>query len=93
MPLDATRKTHAAPVTVWTIYREPSDHPGRGVLRAHDVFPGIRMQSHDFCFVAETLEEVRAKVPPGTSCVGRASEDDPVIHESWIVETTELLRH
>jgi len=92
-PKDMTPKTHGDPLTIWTIYREPSDHPGCWVLRAHDVFPGKRTHSHDFFFVAATLNEIRAKVPPGTWCIGRTSIDHPVIYESWVVEVAGAERH
>jgi hypothetical protein len=75
-------------VTFWTIYRHPNDYPGCWVLRAHEVSPNIRIvQSHDACFVAATLDGIRAKVPPGACCIGRAPEDYPVIYECWVVET------
>ena len=73
-------------LTIWTIYREPDDYPGCWVLRAHEVFPGVGMYSRDSCFVAATLDEVRARVPPDTWYVGRAPDDHPVIYESWLAE-------
>lgn len=72
--------------TIWTIYHDPDDYPGRWVLRAHDIFPDTGMRSHSSCFVAATLDEVRAKVPAGCTCVGRTPEDHPVIYESWLAE-------
>ena len=75
-----------APVTVWTIYREPSDYPGRWVVRGHEVFPA-GLQAHSFCFVTRTLSEARAKVPAGTRRFRRAPEDHPVIHECWVMPT------
>jgi hypothetical protein len=48
------------PMTVWTIYREPRDFPGRWVLRGHLVFPGHELRAHSFCFLADTLNEARA---------------------------------
>jgi hypothetical protein len=86
-------EAHADPVTVWTIYCHPSDYPGCWVLRAHEVFPGKRMRPNSFCFVAATLGELRSKVPPGTCCVGRATEDDPRIYECWIAVEPMLRRH
>jgi hypothetical protein len=70
--------------TVWTIYRELNDYPGCWVLRAHDIFPGVGTRANEFCFVAMTLNELRAKVPPGTLCIGRIPEDDGAIYESWV---------
>jgi hypothetical protein len=78
------RELGGVPVTVWTIYREPPDYPGRWVVRGHEVFPGRGTRAHTFCFVARTLNEARAKVPAGTRCFGRVPEDHPVIHECWV---------
>ena len=64
------------PVTVWTIYHEPNDYPGRWVVRGHEVFPGRGLQPHSFCFVTRTLSEARAKVPAGTRRFRRAPKDD-----------------
>ena len=72
-------------LTVWTIYRHPHDYPGRWVMRAHEVFPTVGItRPHDVCFVASSLDEIRAKVPPGTCRVDRAPEDYPVIYECWL---------
>jgi hypothetical protein len=70
-------------LTIWTIYHHPSDYPDSWVLRGHDIFQG-GLQAHEVCFVAPTLNEIRAKVPPGTWCIGREPEDHPAIYESWI---------
>jgi hypothetical protein len=72
------------PVTIWTIYRSPNDHPGAWVLRGHDINCGRGVLPHDFCFIAATLSEVRRKVPAGTQCVGRDGNDSGSIFESWL---------
>jgi hypothetical protein len=74
------------PVTVWAIYREPQDYPGRWVLRGHEVFPGHGLRAHSFCFLADSLDEARAKVPAGAKRFGRSPEDHPAIHECWMDE-------
>ncbi len=72
---------------IWTVYRYPNDYPGYWVMRAHEILPGIGVRPHSFCFVAKTLNEIRTKIPPGTWCVGREPDDNPVIYETWIAET------
>jgi hypothetical protein len=74
------------PVTVWAIYREPRDFPGRWVLRGHEVFPGRELRTHSVCFLADSLSEARAKVPAGARRFRRAPEDHPAIHECWMNE-------
>ncbi len=66
--------------TVWTIYDRPLDFPEKWVLRAHDVPGGPRAS----CEVADTLDELRAKVPPGLVCMTRTDGDYPAIYEVWI---------
>jgi hypothetical protein len=79
--------------TIWTIYRHPNDYPGQWVLRAHDILPGIGVRAQSFCLVAKTLDEIRAKVPPGTWRIGREANDNPVVYESWIAEGCTPSRH
>jgi hypothetical protein len=73
--------------SIWTVYRYPNDYPGYWVMRAHEVLPGVGIRPHSFCIVARTLNEIRAKVPPGTWRVGREPNDNSVIYETWIAET------
>ncbi len=80
------------PVTVWAIYREPRDFPGRWVLRGHEVVPGRGLRAHSFCFLADTLDEARAKVPAGAKRFRRAPGDHPAIQECWMNEA-EVARH
>jgi hypothetical protein len=70
-------------VTIWTIYQNPDDYPDSWVLRGHEVLPGA-WYPHRVCFVARTLDAVRAKLPPGTLRIGRAPDDHPSICESWV---------
>lgn len=84
---DAMSREHAV-LTVWTIYCNPSDHPGKWALRGHDVEPSLLdgeiVSMRSDCFVAMSLEECRARVPKGLVRVARAVSDDPAIYESWI---------
>jgi hypothetical protein len=53
-------------LTVWAIYRHPSDCPVRWVMRGHEIFLSVGMvRSHDACFVVGSLDEIRAYVPAG----------------------------
>jgi hypothetical protein len=64
---------------IWTIYYNTSDHPGMYVARRFDV----DVPTSDM-FVADTLDEVRALLPPGLYCLPRNVKDDPVIVEVWV---------
>jgi hypothetical protein len=73
-------------LTIWTIYYGPSDYPDSWVLRGHEILQH-GTQPHKFCFVAPTLDELRAKVPPGSLCIGRERGDHPAIHECWVASS------
>jgi hypothetical protein len=71
-------------LTLWVIYKNPSDYPGKFVLRAQVAYPGGEVRLHPDCMVCDTLEQAREGVPPGLVLLTRAPEDDPVIYETWI---------
>jgi hypothetical protein len=70
-------------LTIWTVYRSPSDHPGKWVLRGHDVTAAGSVPRPD-CIVADTLDLIRDHLPPGLCRLPRDAADDPVIYESWV---------
>jgi hypothetical protein len=70
-------------LTIWTIYRNPGDHPGKWVLRAHDVGPGTT-QARPGCYIANSYEELLSSLPSGLDRLPRDAYDDPVIYECWI---------
>jgi len=67
---------------MWTIYFNPSDHPGRWVVRGWSV--GQATVPDVGCAVVATLDDARAIVPPGLACIPRDLGDDPSIVESWL---------
>jgi hypothetical protein len=73
----------AGNLVIWTIYRHPRDFPDKWVLRGQEIAcGGVRV--HNTCFVANTLEEVRAHVPFGDLRLERDPHDDPAIYEVWL---------
>jgi hypothetical protein len=71
----------------FTIYKNPSDYPGRYVLRRWEWglhTGGQPKPDQDPTYVGESLENARANVPEGLICVCRAPADDPVIIETWL---------
>jgi hypothetical protein len=76
---------HAVGLTMWTIYKNPRDYPGRWVLRAWDMvgdhpdpIPRARQSLFD------SLAAARAEVPPGLTCLPRQDDDDPAVFETWL---------
>jgi hypothetical protein len=61
-----------------TVYRNPSDFKGKFVARLFDL-----EKPTEYVIVKDTLEEVRAVIPPHFSRFARFEEDDPVIVEVW----------
>jgi hypothetical protein len=72
----------------YTIYKNPSDHPGMYVMRGWDVEDGKTVMSDEaLCMpISEfALEILRTTLGnQGLFCIGRQSMDDPVIVETWI---------
>jgi hypothetical protein len=66
-------------LSIWTIYRHPSDYPGQYVARRYAVD-----EPTSDVLTGKTLTEVRAKLPRGLFCIQRHPGDDPVIVECWL---------
>ncbi len=71
-------------LVIWVIYRRPRDMPDREYVMRPHVVRGTESEPHWIYFIAPTLEQIRAHLPPGACCLGRHPDDDPVIVESWI---------
>ena len=64
---------------IWTVYENPSDHPGKFVVRKFHLD-----QPTDVHHVEDTLEAARKHVPFGLIRLPRSAGDDPVILEVWL---------
>ena len=67
----------------WTVYERPLDYPDGYVARRWVIGSGGAVPTNDM-FVADTLDELRALLPPGLFCLLRQPGDDPKIVEVWI---------
>ncbi len=69
----------------YVIYRNPSDFPGKWVLRVQYAEDGgqIRVESKP-AYVGDSLDEARDALPWGTCNIHRMPGDDPVIYEVWV---------
>jgi hypothetical protein len=74
--------TDIEPLSIWTVYQNPSDYPGKFVARRSEITRDIT-HTNDM-FVANTLEEIRALLPVGLHRIERYQLDDPVIVECWV---------
>lgn len=74
---------------LFVVYSNPSDFPGKFVLRRHIAGPPDRWGPNgtpdpDPIAVCSTLDEARSCLPPALCNIGRYREDDPVIVEVWV---------
>lgn len=70
---------------LWTVYRRPCDIPdAEFVARRYTIEPGRRTLADLEYLVAETIDELRAKLPPGLVRLDPMPGDDPVIVEVWL---------
>ena len=68
------------PITLFVVYRSPSDFPGKYVVRRWlDCVP-----EHEPLRVCEQLDQARSAIPAGAANIGRMREDDPAILEVWL---------
>lgn len=69
----------------YTIYWNPSDEPGKYVVRAWTFSPGSEEPiGSEEKRVATTLDEIRRYVPEDKIRTPRHPMDDPCIVETWI---------
>jgi len=68
----------------YVIYDNPSDYPGKFVVRRITVGRGSVLMSEHPLAVTETLLAARKSIPPGLHRVERFTADDPVICEVWL---------
>jgi len=67
----------------WTIYEDPSDFPGKWVVRRFSIRRGSAEADPEPMVVTDSLEAARNVIPKGAYCLGRHPEDDPAIYEVW----------
>lgn len=76
---DYARLQRQARLPMICVYSHPSDYPDNFVARLWDANKPTRLVA-----LADTLEEIREKIPPNMTRLPRQSNDDPCIVEVWI---------
>ena len=69
---------------IFVVYKGPKDLPGKYAVRRWSIEGGGKPRPMELVAQDETLEEVRAKIPPGLYPLARMPDDDPVIVETWV---------
>lgn len=69
---------------VYTIHYCPSDLPCQLYVVRPSLVTSAGMVRERRVFAAQTLEAARASLPPHVVCMGRYSDDQPDVVETWI---------
>jgi hypothetical protein len=71
-------------LTMWVIYNNPTDYPGKFVVRRQWASRGLVHVAHDPETVTSSLIEARKAIPVGLFNIGRMPGDDRAIQEVWL---------
>lgn len=69
-------------MTLWVIYHNLSDHPGKFVVRRWLVGESMVCGRHEIW--TDTLDSARQWIPAGLYRVSRCVDDDSSLAEAWI---------
>lgn len=70
-------------LVAWVIYENPSDHPGKFVLRRQFITAGAIYFDKEY-WTSEDLEPLRQRIPINCVNIGRMPQDVPCIYEVWM---------
>jgi hypothetical protein len=73
----------ASTLTMWVITENPADHPGQFVARQWIIGKNDNRATAEH-HIADTLDQIRALLPPFLTTIPRDPSDDPVIIETWL---------
>jgi len=79
MSKEQSRRHDDDDTSMWIVYEEPPAFPNQYVARRYRSY----VETGEYV-VGDTLNDVRAKLPPGLMRLERSSQDDPMVRESWI---------
>jgi hypothetical protein len=79
MSKEQSRRHDDDDTSMWVVYEEPPAFPNQYVARRYRSY----VETGEYV-VGDTLNDVRAKLPPGLMRIERSSQDDPMVRESWI---------
>ena len=79
MSKEQSRRHDDDDTSMWVVYEEPPAFPNQYVARRYRSY----VETGEYV-VGDTLNDVRAKLPPGLMRIERSHQDDPMVRESWI---------
>lgn len=69
---------------MYVVTENPSDFPGKCVVRIHNIYPGrVEPDAEPFA-IGDSIDDVRAQLPPGLIQSAPSPRDDKVIREVWL---------
>ncbi len=71
-------------MNIWTIYAHPLDYPDNFVARRWVMLDGGKFEPTTDIIIADTLDIVRSKLPPGLFRIERFETDEPQVVEAWM---------
>jgi len=83
-PEERTDSTAAMDLEMWTIYMNPSDHPGQFVARKFVIGSGSYVPTEDMMIDPSITPIRNAMEEKGLVRIVRDRDDDPVILEVWL---------
>ena len=69
---------------MFTVYFDPSDYPGKYVVRGSTVLTEGALTDVEPLVVVDTYDEACAAIPPGLWQLMRSPDDDIVVVEVWL---------
>lgn len=66
---------------IWTITANTTDYPHQVAARPHSTKLRAPFRA---VLLADTLQDLRERLPSGLTCLPRSASDDPVIVETWL---------
>ena len=72
--------TSGGDLLMWTIYKSPSDYPGKFIARPYSVRRNALFRYH---LAAGDIDRLRHMLPPGLVRFDRHPEDEEQIVETW----------
>lgn len=76
---DYRRIVDIARLPMICVYEKPTDYPDKYVARLWDGQYPTRLVA-----VADTLDDIKEKIPPNMVLIPRVEKDDPTIIGSWL---------
>lgn len=75
---------NSEPMAIWVVFSPPPfDLLNKYVARKHAISPGVVTLTEEV-ITADSLEELRERLPPGLHRMPRHPTDDPTILECWL---------